>query len=274
MVPDIPGLRRYDEPAFLLIAGPCVVEDAGLLDEVAAHLQSCCAALQIPWVFKASYRKANRSRLESFSGIGDERALELLAATGKKYGVPVLTDIHRAEEAVLASRYVDVLQIPAFLCRQTDLLQAAGRTGKWVNIKKGQFLAADQMPFAAEKVAATGNRRILLTERGTMFGYRDLIVDFRSVPVMQQTGFPVVVDCTHSVQQPNRRDGISGGQPDMIETIARAAVAVGCDGLFIETHPEPAKALSDGANMLPLKALEPMLRRLVALHRTVRQFSA
>ncbi|MCS6917090.1 MAG: 3-deoxy-8-phosphooctulonate synthase [Chitinophagales bacterium] len=267
MVPaDIPKLRHYRRPSFLLIAGPCVVEEGHVLQTVAEAVGEACEALQIPWVFKASYRKANRTRGDSFTGIGDEAALEQLAQIGSRYDIPVLTDIHEAAEAAMAAAFVDVLQIPAFLCRQTELLQAAGRTGKWVNIKKGQFLAADQMAFAAQKVEATGNHRIMLTERGTMFGYGDLVVDFRSVPIMQQAGYPVIVDCTHSVQQPNQTAGVTGGMPRMIEPLARAALAVGADGLFLETHPEPAHARSDGANMLPLRELKPLLQRLRSLY--------
>ncbi|MCS6990382.1 MAG: 3-deoxy-8-phosphooctulonate synthase [Chitinophagales bacterium] len=269
MVPAIPGLRIYDKPSFFLIAGPCVVENREVLDSIAATLNNVCDELQIPWILKASYRKANRSRLDSFTGIGDTEALEILAEVGKKHGVPVLTDVHNPWEADRAAAYVDVLQIPAFLCRQTDLLIAAGRTGKWINIKKGQFIAADQMTYAAEKVAATGNQHIMLTERGTLFGYHDLVVDFRSIPVMKKTGYAVVVDCTHAVQQPNQRQGVSGGQPEMIEPIARAAIAVGCDGIFLETHPEPSRALSDAATMLPTGKVRFLLERLQLLYRAV-----
>lgn len=255
---------------FFLIAGPCVVESEDLCVEVAQRLKEITDKLGIPFLFKGSYRKANRSRSDSFAGIGDEKALEILARTGARFGVPVVTDIHSAAEADLAARYVDVLQIPAFLCRQTDLLQAAARTGKWVNIKKGQFLAPDAMRFAADKVTAEGNDKVMLTDRGTTFGYGDLVVDFRGIPTMQRTGFPVVVDCTHSLQQPNTASGVTGGMPEMIETIARAAIAVGADGLFMETHPTPSKALSDGANMLALDQMEALLERLTRIRTAIK----
>ncbi len=253
------------EAPFFLVAGPCVVENYALLESVAMHLSAVCTSLGIPWVFKASYRKANRSRADSFTGIGDKEALEMLAEIRRRFGVPVLTDVHSAAEAAWAAEYVDVLQIPAFLCRQTDLLEAAGRTGRTVNIKKGQFLAADQMQYAAEKVLATGNANIWLTERGSCFGYHDLVVDFRGIAIMQRTGFPVVVDCTHAVQQPNQPVGVTGGEKQHIETLARAAIAVGADGVFVETHPDPAHALSDAATMLPLSAVAPLLERLVRI---------
>ena len=228
--------------------------------------------MRIPYIFKASYRKANRSRLDSFSGIGDEKALKLLAKVHREFGVPTVTDIHNPDEAAMAAEYVDVLQIPAFLCRQTDLLVAAAKTGKVVNIKKGQFLAPEAMAFAAGKVHDAGNPNIMLTDRGTMFGYHDLIVDMRSIPTMQATGYPVVMDITHSLQQPNTTSGVTGGLPAMIETIARAAVAVGADGLFIETHPDPSVAKSDGANMLPLEKLEKLLTRLCRIRATINEF--
>ncbi len=237
--------------------------------------EKACAvtdALRIPYIFKASYRKANRSRLDSFSGIGDEKALKLLAKVHREFGVPTVTDIHNPDEAAMAAEYVDVLQIPAFLCRQTDLLVAAAKTGKVVNIKKGQFLAPEAMAFAAGKVHDAGNPNIMLTDRGTMFGYHDLIVDMRSIPTMQATGYPVVMDITHSLQQPNTTSGVTGGLPAMIETIARAAVAVGADGLFIETHPDPSVAKSDGANMLPLEKLEKLLTRLCRIRATINEF--
>ena len=237
--------------------------------------EKACAvtdALKIPYIFKASYRKANRSRLDSFSGIGDEKALKLLAKVHREFGVPTVTDIHNPEEAAMAAEYVDVLQIPAFLCRQTDLLVAAAKTGKVVNIKKGHFLAPEAMAFAAGKVHDAGNPNIMLTDRGTMFGYHDLIVDMRSIPTMQATGYPVVMDITHSLQQPNTTSGVTGGLPAMIETIARAAVAVGADGLFIETHPDPSVAKSDGANMLPLEKLEKLLTRLCRIRATINEF--
>ncbi len=252
--------------SFFLIAGPCVVESEELCIEVAEKLSQVCSTLEIPWIFKASYRKANRSKVDSFTGIGDTRALEILAAIGKKYNVPVITDIHESAEASRAAKYVDVLQIPAFLCRQTDLLLAAGRTGKPINIKKAQFLAPEQMAFAIEKITSTGNKDIMLTERGSMFGYRDLVVDFRSIPEMKKTGYPVVFDGTHSLQKPNSISGITGGIPELIHPMCKAAIAVGANGLFIETHPRPEEALSDGANMLPLDQIEPLLRKLKDIH--------
>lgn len=237
--------------------------------ETARRMVEITDRLGIPYVFKASYRKANRSRSDSFTGIGDIEALNLLAKVKKEFGIPIVSDIHNPEEAAMAAEYVDILQIPAFLSRQTDLLTAAGETGKWVNIKKGQFLSPESMEFAARKVIETGNERIMLTDRGTMFGYQDLIVDYRSIPIMQKIGYPVVMDITHSLQQPNQASGVTGGHPEMIETIARAAIAVGADGLFIETHPNPACALSDGKNMLALDLIEGMLERLVKLRKTV-----
>ena len=228
--------------------------------------------LQIPYVFKGSYRKANRSRLDSFVGIGDEKALKILRKVGETYGIPVVTDIHTAEEAQMAAQYVDVLQIPAFLCRQTDLLVAAAQTGRVVNIKKGQFLSPEAMKFAAQKVVDAGNPRVMITERGTTFGYQDLLVDYRGIPVMRKFGFPVVLDATHSLQKPNQASGVTGGMPELIETIARAGVAVGVDGLFMETHPNPSEAKSDGANMLPLALLEGVLTRLVQIRKTIMSF--
>lgn len=261
---DIVGQRN-----FFLLSGPCVVESEAICLEIAEQLKSICEELQIPLVFKASYRKANRSKANSFTGLGDEKALEILAKVKQKTGLPLVTDIHAAQEAALAAQYVDILQIPAFLCRQTDLLEAAAETGKWVNIKKGQFLAPESMQFAAEKVSAKGNNHIMLTDRGAMYGYQDMIVDFRGIPTMQKIGFPVVMDCTHSLQQPNQSVGVTGGRPDMIATIAKAAIAVGADGLFMETHPRPAEALSDGANMLDLKHMKGLLQTLVKIREAV-----
>lgn len=254
---------------FFLIAGPCVIEDEQSPFAIAEHLKAVAEALRIPFYFKASYKKANRSRLDSFTGIGDERGLEVLGRIREQLGVPVVTDIHAEEEAAQAAPYVDVLQIPAFLCRQTSLLQAAAETGKVVNIKKGQFLAPESMSHAVEKVRHFGNNSVWLTERGTTFGYQDLVVDFRAVPLMQRIGVPVVVDVTHSLQRPNQPAGVTGGDPDMIETIARAAVAVGCDGIFMETHPNPAQAKSDGANMLRLDLVEPLLKKLVKIRQAI-----
>lgn len=265
----IPGIAHTDSGMFFLMAGPCVVEDETMMKTVAETACRIAERLKIPYIFKASYRKANRSRLDSFSGIGDEKALKLLGRIRSEFGVPVVTDIHNPEEAAMAAEYVDVLQIPAFLCRQTDLLVAAARTGKVVNIKKGQFLAPEAMTFAAGKVRDAGNPNIMLTDRGTSFGYHDLIVDPRAIPVMKQTGYPVVMDITHSLQQPNQSSGVTGGLPGMIETIARSAIAVGADGLFIETHPNPSVAKSDGANMLALDRLEGLLEKMCRLRAVV-----
>lgn len=255
---------------FFLLAGPCVIEGEEMALRIAEKITEITARLQIPYVFKGSYRKANRSRLDSFTGIGDEKALKILRKVGETFGVPTVTDIHETHEAAMAAEYVDVLQIPAFLCRQTDLLVAAARTGKVVNIKKGQFLSPGAMQFAAQKVVDAGNRQVMLTERGTTFGYTDLVVDYRGIPQMQAFGFPVVMDVTHSLQQPNQKSGVTGGMPALIETIAKAAIAVGADGLFIETHPEPAVAKSDGANMLQLDLLEGLLTRLVRIREAIK----
>lgn len=255
---------------FFLLAGPCVIEGEDMALRIAEKITEITTRLQIPYVFKGSYRKANRSRLDSFTGIGDEKALKILRKVGETFGVPTVTDIHETHEAAMAAEYVDVLQIPAFLCRQTDLLVAAARTGKIVNIKKGQFLSPGAMQFAAQKVVDAGNRQVILTERGTTFGYTDLVVDYRGIPQMQAFGFPVVMDVTHSLQQPNQTSGVTGGMPTLIETIAKAAIAVGADGLFIETHPEPAIAKSDGANMLQLDLLEGLLTRLVRIREAIK----
>lgn len=257
---------------FFLLAGPCVIEGEQMALDIARRIAPVCEELSIPYVFKGSYRKANRSRLDSFTGIGDLEALEILAEVRREVGVPVVTDIHDASEARMAADFVDILQIPAFLCRQTDLLIAAARTGKTVNIKKGQFLAPASMKFAVDKVRGAGNDKVMVTDRGTTFGYGDLVVDFRGIPEMQAgCRCPVVMDVTHSLQQPNTAGGVTGGRPDMIETIARAAIAVGADGLFIETHPDPATAKSDGANMLRLDLLPGLLKRLTELRRCVRR---
>jgi len=265
----IPGIKHTDSGNFFLIAGPCVVEGRQICFDIAGRVAEITDRLQIPFVFKSSYRKANRSRIDSFTGIGDIEGLQLLAEIRKDMDLPVLTDIHSAEDAGIAAPYVDVLQIPAFLCRQTDLLVAAAQTGRVVNIKKGQFLAPESMKFAADKVVQNGNPHVMITDRGSMFGYQDLIVDFRGIPEMKKFGFPVVLDITHSLQQPNQSSGVTGGRPDMIETLARAAIAVGADGLFLETHPEPGQAMSDGANMLKLDLLEGMLERLVKIRKTI-----
>ncbi|MFO7925044.1 MAG: 3-deoxy-8-phosphooctulonate synthase [Bacteroidales bacterium] len=269
MIPDIPGLKHADSGNFFLLAGPCVVESEEMTFRIAETVAGICDRLKIPFVFKASYKKANRTKLDSFTGIGDKEALRILTGVREKLGVPVVTDVHAAEEAEIAASYVDVLQIPAFLARQTELLVAAGNTGKVVNIKKGQFMAPGAMRLAAEKVKSTGNERIMVTERGTMFGYHDLIVDYRGIPEMRATGYPVVLDVTHSLQQPNQDAGVTGGRPDMIETIARAGIAVGVDGIFLETHPDPANAKSDGANMLNLDLLERLMERLLKIREAV-----
>jgi 2-dehydro-3-deoxyphosphooctonate aldolase (KDO 8-P synthase) len=264
---DLFAGQSYDEKNFFLIAGPCVVETEEIVMEVADKVSGICKNLGIPYVFKASYRKANRTSGNSFTGIGDEKALALVKKVGDKYKLPTTSDIHAHEEAAIAAKYVDVLQIPAFLCRQTDLLVAAAETGKIVNVKKGQFLSGPAMKFAVEKIKKAGNDKIILTERGTTFGYQDLIVDYRNIPLMQEFDVPVVMDVTHSLQQPNQTSGITGGNPQMIGTIAKAAIATGADGLFIETHPDPSTALSDGANMLKLDLLEGLLQQLIKLRK-------
>lgn len=261
----IPNIKHADSDNFFLLAGPCAIEGEKMAMDIAEHIVKLSDKYKIPFVFKGSYRKANRSRLDSFMGIGDQEALAVLAKVRDTFGIPVVTDIHTAEEAAMAAEYVDVLQIPAFLCRQTDLLLAAAKTGKVVNIKKGQFLAASSMQFAAQKIKDAGNDNVMLTERGTTFGYGDLIVDYRGIPVMQETGCPVILDVTHSLQQPNTTSGVTGGKPELIETVAKAGIAVGVDGLFIETHRNPAEAKSDGANMLQLDLLDGLLEKLVAI---------
>lgn len=263
-------LNILGQPNFFLISGPCVVEGEDVVFEIGRHVKAVCDELNIPYVFKASYRKANRSSAKSFTGIGDEKALQLIKAVGRELGVPVTTDIHSDEEAALAAEYVDILQIPAFLCRQSSLLEAAAKTGKYVNIKKGQFMSPEAMQFAVQKVREAGNDRVMLTDRGTTFGYQDLVVDYRGLPTMQGFGVPVIMDCTHSLQQPNQISGVTGGRPDLIPTIASAAVAVGVDGLFIETHPRPKEAKSDGANMLPMDQLKPLLQKLVRIRAAVK----
>lgn len=269
MLENLPYIKHIESGQFFLMAGPCVVEDESLCFQIAERVSGICNELAIPYIFKASYRKANRSRSDSFTGIGDLAALDILRKVRNRLKMPVITDIHTPEEAAIAAEYVDILQIPAFLSRQTDLLMAAAETGRYVNIKKGQFMAPASMKFAVEKVAAQGNKNILLTDRGTMFGYKDLIVDFRGIIEMQQTGYPVVLDITHSLQQPNQESGISGGVPEMIETLGRAGIAIGTDGLFLETHPDPPTALSDGANMLALDDVENLLVKLSMLRETV-----
>lgn len=263
-------LKHTHSGNFFLIAGPCVVESEENVFEIACTIKEMTDRLQIPFIFKASYRKANRSRLDSFSGIGDIKALEIIKKVKDRLNIPVLTDVHTAEECALAAQYVDVLQIPAFLCRQTDLLIAAAKTGKVVNIKKGQFLSAEAMQFAVNKVKDSGNNHVWLTERGTTFGYQDLVIDYRGIPVMRNFA-PTVLDITHSLQQPNQSSGVTGGKPELIETVAKAGIAVGVDGIFIETHPNPAVALSDGANMLKLDKLESLLIKLIKIRKAINE---
>ena len=269
MLKDLFAGQSYDEKNFFLIAGPCVVESEELLMEVAEKVSGICTNLGIPYIFKASYRKANRTSGSSFTGLGDDLALGMINHVKKKFSLPATTDVHAKEEAILAAQHVDILQIPAFLCRQTDLLEAAAKTGKIVNVKKGQFVSGEAMRFAVDKIKKAGNDKIILTERGTTFGYHDLVVDYRNIPIMKSHGVPVVMDCTHSLQQPNQSAGVTGGNPQMITTIASAAIATGADGLFIETHPNPAAAKSDGANMLKLDLLEPLLEKLLRLRKAI-----
>jgi 2-dehydro-3-deoxyphosphooctonate aldolase (KDO 8-P synthase) len=268
---DIFSSQVYKKNQFFLIAGPCVVESENLVFDVAEKLVEICKKLEIPLIFKASYRKANRTSLSSFTGLGDEVGLEIIRKAGEKYNLPTTTDIHTELEAKLAAKYVDILQIPAFLCRQTELLLAAANTGKIVNVKKGQFVSGESMKFAVEKIHANGNNKIMLTERGTTFGYQDLVVDYRNIPIMQQFNVPVVMDCTHSLQQPNQVTGVTGGNPKLIGTIASAAIAAGADGLFIETHPDPSCAKSDGANMLKLDLLEELLVKVMKIRKAVNE---
>lgn len=266
---DLFAGQSYDKSNFFLLAGPCVVESEELVMQVADKVSGICKDLGIPYVFKASYRKANRSSGSSFTGIGDEAALKILGKVKEKYSLPVVSDIHAHDEAAMAAEYVDILQIPAFLCRQTDLLVAAAQTGKIVNVKKGQFVSGEAMKFAVDKIKKAGNDKVMLTERGTTFGYQDLVVDYRNIPAMQAHRVPVVMDVTHALQQPNQSSGVTGGNPQLIGTIAKAAIASGADGLFIETHPNPSKALSDGANMLQLDLLEDLLRQLIKIRKAV-----
>lgn len=266
---SLPKLKNGNSGQFFLIAGPCAIESEETARQIAEEVAAICDELTIPYIFKGSFRKANRSRLDSFTGIGDQQALEILGRVGSDFDLPVTTDIHESSEAALAAPFVDVLQIPAFLCRQTELLVAAAKTGKMVSIKKGQFMSPEAMQYSLQKVVDSGNEQVCLIDRGTSFGYQDLVVDYRSIPIMQEFGKPVIMDCTHSLQRPNQKRGITGGTPHLIETIARAAIAVGTDGLFIETHPDPASAKSDGANMLSLKDLKPLLQKLVQIRSAI-----
>ncbi len=265
----LPNIKHLDANNFFLIAGPCAIESRDMAMNIAEKIKRITDDLSIPYVFKGSYRKANRSSINSFTGIGDEKALNILKEVSEQFELPTCTDIHTDEEAVIAAQYVDVLQIPAFLCRQTNLIVAAAKTGKIVNIKKGQFMGPEAMQYAVNKVIDSGSNLVMLTERGTTFGYQDLVVDFRGIPAMRQTGVPVVMDCTHSLQQPNQSSGVTGGKPALIETIAKAAIAVGSDGLFIETHPDPSVAKSDGANMLPIDQLQGLLEKLVRVRQAI-----
>ncbi|QMU27985.1 3-deoxy-8-phosphooctulonate synthase [Adhaeribacter radiodurans] len=266
---SIPKLKYSNSNNFFLMAGPCAIEGEDIAFEIAEKIKKITDKLQIPWIFKGSYRKANRSRLDSFTGIGDEKALRILQKVSQEFEVPTVTDIHETDEAAMAAEYVDVLQIPAFLCRQTDLLVAAAQTGKVVNVKKGQFLSGESMKFAVDKIVGSGNQNVILTDRGNTFGYSDLVVDFRNIAAMKAYQVPVVMDVTHSLQQPNQTSGVTGGKPALIETIAKAAIAVGADGLFIETHPNPRVAKSDGANMLPLDQLEGLLEKLLRIRQAI-----
>ena len=269
MLENINKIQHQKSGNFFLIAGPCAIESKAMAFEIAEKILSITNKLKIPFIFKGSYRKANRSRLDSFTGIGDIKALEILKKVGEHFNIPVLTDIHNSEEANIAAKYVDILQIPAFLCRQTDLLVAAAKTGKVINIKKGQFLSPESMVHAVRKIEESGNNYIMLTDRGTMFGYHDMVVDFRGIPTMKNFGVPVILDITHSLQQPNQSSGITGGKPTLIETIAKAGIATGVDGIFLETHPKPKNAKSDGANMLQLDKLEDLLAKLVKIRKAV-----
>ena len=269
MLESIPKIKHLDSGNFFLIAGPCVIENEDIPYKIAGMVSRIADELKVPFIFKASYKKANRSKLDSFRGIGDLAALELIKSIGTELNLPTITDIHGEHEAVIASEYADILQIPAFLCRQTELLVAAAYTEKPVNIKKAQFLSAEAMQFAIEKIVRSGNNKVMVTDRGNMYGYQDLVVDFRNIPILKRMGYPVVMDITHSLQKPNQESGVSGGAPDMIETIARASVAAGADGLFIETHPDPANAMSDGENMLNLGLLKDLLIKLIRIRKAI-----
>ena len=268
---NIPNIKHLDSDNFFLLAGPCAIEGEDMAFRIAETLVRITDKLNIPFVFKGSFKKANRSRIDSFTGIGDEKALKILAGVSKRFDIPTVTDIHTNEDAAMAAEYVDILQIPAFLVRQTDLVVAAANTGKTVNLKKGQFMSPESMKHAVQKMLDSNNQNVMVTDRGTMFGYQDMIVDFRGIPVMKQFA-TTVLDITHSLQQPNQTSGVTGGRPDMIETIAKAGIAVGVDGLFIETHFDPANAKSDGANMLDIQYFEQLMTKLVAIRKTVQSF--
>ena len=270
MLAKINKIQHQRSGNFFLMAGPCAIEGEAMAMEIAEKILRITNRLEIPFIFKGSYRKANRSRLDSFTGIGDMEALEILKKVGERFNIPTVTDIHTAEEATIAAAYVDVLQFPAFLCRQTELLVAAAKTGKVVNIKKGQFLSPESMVHAVTKVKESGNNTVMLTDRGTMFGYQDIVVDFRGIPIMKKFGVPVILDITHSLQTPNQNSGVTGGKPEMIETIAKAGIAAGVDGIFLETHPNPKNAKSDGANMLELDQLEELLVKLIKIQEATR----
>ena len=269
IISTISGIKHAESENFFLLAGPCVIEGRDIALSIAETVIKITDKYNIPYVFKGSYRKANRSRIDSFAGIGDEKALKILAEVRDTFKIPVITDIHSVEEAALAAEYVDILQIPAFLCRQTDLLVAAAKTGKWINVKKGQFVAPASMIFAINKIIDSGNEHVMITDRGTMFGYHDIVVDYRGIVEMKKFGKPVVLDITHSLQKPNQTSGVTGGFPEMIETIARAGIVTGVDGIFLETHPDPAHAKSDGANMLHLKNLDILLHNLTKIREVV-----
>lgn len=269
MIESLEKIKHKNSGNFFLMSGPCAIEGEQLAMDIAGQISEISNEFKIPYIFKGSYRKANRSRLDSFTGIGDEKALEILKKVSNTYNLPVVTDFHSSEEAAIAAQYVDVLQVPAFLCRQTDILVAAAKTGKVVNIKKGQFLSPEAMKFAVNKVTESGNKNVWITERGNTFGFQDLVVDFRGIPVMKEFA-PVVLDVTHSLQQPNQSSGVTGGRPQLIETIAKAGVAVGIDGLFIETHPKPSEAKSDGANMLPLDQLRSLMEKLLTIQNAIK----
>ncbi|WKS94680.1 3-deoxy-8-phosphooctulonate synthase [Riemerella columbina] len=268
MIQHLENIHHKDSSNFFLIAGPCAIEGEDMALRIAEHIVTLSDRYEIPYIFKGSFKKANRSRIDSFTGIGDEKALEILKKVGETFGIPTTTDIHENEQAALAAQYVDVLQIPAFLVRQTDLLVAAAETGKCVTLKKGQFLSPEAMKYAVQKVRDMHNDKVGIIERGNSFGYTDLVVDYRGIPTMQEYA-PVILDVTHSLQQPNQASGVTGGKPQLIETIAKAGIAVGADGLFIETHPNPAEAKSDGANMLPLSQLEPLLQKLTRIREAI-----